>query len=331
MAKHHFVQEKYLRQWTSSADNQLNIYLIPTNEILRRGPGWKGFWRDDYNTLTDEKGTSDFPEKLTSTIDTAGITAIRALNPKKQRQLSGEDRSAIAFYIALQYTRTPRHREETDKLITAFGMDGMRERFPTIESLTMSKAELLQHKPKNVREAQALQEIAKLSEEELKVQAFEAIHRADMKARLSKTGHAKGILKVDRHAEKIFDMQWLFLVAPKGASFATSDSPCFTVSKHPQLNGLLSPHALVLFPLRPDILVCVKPSIASHTEYYQRISRDETKRLNALILSHSYECFIARDLPHLRTMTESYDHAAHRRSRDISISKDGPYTMYSAQ
>src|SRR3989344_6024153 len=90
MAKHHIVQGKYLAQWRKSGtENQLNIYVIEENQIIERGPGWKGFWREDYNVLEDEGEKSYLPEDVTAIIDSKGIEAI----------------SCIAFYVALQYTR----------------------------------------------------------------------------------------------------------------------------------------------------------------------------------------------------------------------------------
>jgi len=38
MQRHHTVQNKYLAQWKSKINNQLNIYLIFKNEYIERGP-----------------------------------------------------------------------------------------------------------------------------------------------------------------------------------------------------------------------------------------------------------------------------------------------------
>jgi len=74
MAKHHIVQGKYLAQWRKSGtENQLNIYVIEENQIIERGPGWKGFWREDYNVLEDEGEKSYLPEDVTAIIDSKGI------------------------------------------------------------------------------------------------------------------------------------------------------------------------------------------------------------------------------------------------------------------
>src|SRR3989344_8114381 len=171
MAKHHIVQDKYLAQWRKSgAENQLNIYVIQENQIIERGPGWKGFWRDDFNVLEDENEKSYLPEEVTATIDAKGIEAIRKIDSTQQQQLSGMDRSCIAFYVALQYTRTPRHREEMNKMIEATTRYFMRKDLPTPEKVSMSKEKILEHKPKNKMEEETLDKVSQMTQEEINSQ-----------------------------------------------------------------------------------------------------------------------------------------------------------------
>ena len=331
MAKHHIVQDKYLAQWRKSGtENQLNIYVIEENQIIERGPGWKGFWRNDFNVLEDDGEKSYLPEEVTAIIDTKGIEAIRKINTASEELLSGMDRSCVAFYTALQYTRTPRHREETNKLIEATTRHFMRKDLSSPDKVHMSKEKILEHNPQNKMESGALGVISKMTQEEINSQIFEAIHGDTVRIGLTKTGHSKGVLKVDRHAEKIFEMQWLFLVAPEGTSFITSDSPCFTVSTS-KLNGLLSPHSTVYFPLRPDICLYIKPSIKSKAEYYMKLDKEGVRNINLLILSNSHQCAMAKDKIHLENLIRNFDYKNHRKSRDISISESGPYTMFAVE
>ncbi|SRR3989338_3159704 len=332
MAKHHIVQGKYLAQWRKSGtENQLNIYVIEENQIIERGPGWKGFWREDYNVLEDEGEKSYLPEDVTAIIDSKGIEAIRKIHTVREEFLSGIDaRSCIAFYVALQYTRTPRHREEMNKLIEATTRYFMRKDLPTPEKVSMSKEKILEHKPKNKMEEETLDKVSQMTQEEINSQIFEAIHSDTVRIGLTKTGHSKGLLKVDRHAKKIFEMQWLFLVAPNGTSFITSDSPCFTISTS-KLNGLLSPHATIFFPLRPDICLYIKPNMQSKTEHYMKLDKKQVRDINGLILSNSHQCAVAKDKMHLEKLTKNFDYKNHRKSRDISISESGSYTMFTAE
>ena len=138
-----------------------------------------------FNVLQDEEGTSYLPEVVTAVIDSKGIEAIRKI--KAEVQLSGEDRSAIAFYTALQYIRTPRHREESDKFMDATVKHFMRKDTPTHDDVRMSKEELLKHEPANQREEEALRKISGMSEEEINTAIFDAIHGEDISVRLTKT------------------------------------------------------------------------------------------------------------------------------------------------
>src|SRR3990167_4711916 len=119
MAKHHITQNKYLTQWRKSeTENQLNIYVIPENEYIERGPSWKGFWRENFNVLDDEDPEKFYlPEDVAADIDSQGIEVIRNIDCKTQNQLDGKKRSVLAFYVTLQYIRTPRFREEKDKYL----------------------------------------------------------------------------------------------------------------------------------------------------------------------------------------------------------------------
>lgn len=332
MAKHHIVQDKYLTQWRKTdTENQLNIYVISENKCIERGPGWRGFWKDDFNILDDDGEKLYLPENVTSVIDSRGIDAIRKIDEIYQSQLSAMDRSCVAFYVVLQYIRTPRHRDEMNKLIQTTTRHFMRKDDSTPEKVRMSKEEILKHKPINKQEEEALKKVGGMTEEEINKQIFEAIHSDDVKMRLTNTGHSKGILRVDRLAKKIFEMQWLFLIAQKGTSFVTSDNPCFTVSRSKIMNGLLSPNSTVFFPLRPDICICVKPAIKSQTEHFITLDKKQVREINLLTLAHSYECFVAKDKPQLDSLIKGFDHKSHRKSRDITISEIGDYTMFNAE
>lgn len=331
MAKHHTVQDKYLAQWKKTdTDNQLYIYVISENEIIERGPGWKGFWRDDFNML-DEGEKPYLPEDITAIIDTKGIDSIRKVNTARQEQLTGEDRSHVAFYVALQYIRTPRHREEMNKLIEAQTQYFMKKDLSVPEKMGLTKEKVLEHIPKNEYEKKALEQIKGMTQEEINKQLFDAINSKEYHVELTNAGHSKGILKVDRLAKKVFEIQWLFLIAPQGTSFITSDNPCFTVAPGKIMNGLLSPMATVIFPLRPDLCIYMKPGLKSKTEHYKQLDEKEIRDINALILSNSYQCAVAKDRGQLEDLTKDFDHAKHRKSRDVAVSESGDYVMFNVE
>lgn len=332
MAKHHIVQDKYLTQWRkTNTENQLNIYVISENKYIERGPGWKGFWRDDFNVLNDDQKKSYLPENVTAIVDTKGIDAIKKIDIFNQNQMSGEDRSALAFYVVLQYIRTPRHREEIDKMAQATIQYFMRKDISSPEKITISKDEILNHHAKNQREKEAMEKIKKMSDEEIKKQLFETIHNDNSIAGLTNTGHSKSILKVDQLAKDLFETQWMFLVAPNGSTFITSDNPCFTISPIKIMNGLLSPQSTVIFPLRPDLCIYIKPGMKSKTEYYMKLDDRQVQNINKLILENSYQCVVAKNKVQLENLTRNFDYKNHRKSRDIVVSEKGDYTMFSIE
>lgn len=331
MSKDHIVQDKYLAQWRiPDTENKLNIFIISEQKHKESNSKWPGFWEKDFNVLEDENGTSHLPEQVTAIIDTKGIEAIRKINAVNQEELSGENRSAIAFYVALQYIRTPRHREETDKFMAANIQHFMKKGLQTPDDVGMSKEEILKHKPVNKKEEEALKKVREMSENEINTQVFDFIHSEDFKAGLTKTGHSKSILKVDRLAKELFHFQWIFLIAPPGTSFITSDNPCFTISFQ-KMNGLLSPKSRVVFPLRPDICIFINPSLKSNKELFLKLGKSEVRDINNLVVSNSYNCLVAKDKPHLQRLLKGFDATSHRKSRDVDVSENGDYVMFNLE
>ena len=90
MAKHHIVQDKYLAQWRrEGTENNLNIFVISENKHKDSHTKWPGFWREDFNVLQDEEGTSYLPEVVTAVIDSKGIEAIRKIKLGSWRDIVG--------------------------------------------------------------------------------------------------------------------------------------------------------------------------------------------------------------------------------------------------
>ena len=332
MAKHHIVQDKYLAQWKKDGTkNHLNIFVIPEGRHKESHTKWSGFWRKDFNVLKGEVDTSYVPEDITAVIDTKGLEAIRKIDSIKQTELSGEDRSAISFYTALQYIRTPRHREESNKMIEANIQHFMRKDTHSLEDVRMSKKQILEHKPTNQQEEKALRQISEMSEDEVKAKIFESVHSEDIHIRLNNTGHSKSILKVSHQAKELFEFQWTFLIAPSGTCFITSDNPCFATSPTKLMNGLLSPKSTVFFPLRPDVCIFIKPNLKSKTELFFNLSKGQVRDINKLIVSNSYECLVAKDKSHLESLLKDFNPQTHKKSRDVAVSENDDYVMFNME
>lgn len=332
MARHHIVQNKYLTQWRKSkAENQLNIYLIAQNRYIERGPGWKVFWREDFNIFDENKENFYLPEEAAARIDSLGIETIRKIDGKNEKQLEGSGRCYLSFYVALQYIRTPRFREETNKFMESAIKLFMRQDISFPDKIKLSKAEILKEKPKNKYEEEALKKISTMSDEEIKKQTFEFLHSDDFRVRLTNTGHSKQIFKIDRFARGLFDFPWLFLVAPKDTSFVTSDNPCFTISQGKIRQGLLSPNVIVIFPLRPDVCIVIKPGTKTHRERFLKLDKKGMRDVNQLVLQNSYQCLVAKDRRQLESLTKNYDYENHRKSRGVVVREVGSYVMFNVE
>jgi hypothetical protein len=333
MPKHHIIQEKYLEQWVApSTKNQLHIYSIPENRYMERGPGWKGFWRKDFNVLDQEENDRYLPEKVTALVDEKGLEAIKKINYINYQQLSGEDRSGISFYVVLQYIRTPRHREELDKALSEQIKMLMKSDISSQDKVQITKEDILSCEPINDKEKQAQEEASLMSEEEIKSLVFNSIQNEDFEFRLNNIGHSKEMMKLlESSSRELFETEWTFLIAPPDTSFITSDNPCFTISQSKIWTGLLSPLSRIIFPLRPDICVYIKKGTKSRKENYEKLNKKQVKSINKDIVANSYQCIVAKDEKHLRSLLKGFDYKNHRKSRDVVIYKNGEYTMFNIE
>lgn len=337
MQKHHTVQEAYLKQWIKSpTENYFCIYVIPENTYIEKGgPGWSGFFKNDFNILKGEGSFYYLPEKFATRIDTLGINVIRKIDTIHKEQLSGEDRSALSAYIVLQYIRTPRYREELDKLLEKQFQYSIKKDPSSPNKISTAKEEILKHKPINKQEELALEWVRKVSNKEIESLVSQSMCGENLHLRLTKTGHSKYILKlVNQLAKELFEFRWSFLIAGKETSFITSDNPCFNISKRKIGNGLLSPSSITIFPIRPDLCICmehIKPIMYSKTEGYVRLDKQKVKSINRMIIANSYQAVVARDAKHLKSITKNFDYKNHRKTRDIVIREKGDYTMFNIE
>ena len=315
----------------TETENQLNIYVISDNEYIEKGPGWKGFWRKDYNISDNDKEGFYSPEKETGLIDERGIDAIKKIDCDSQNQLEGKQRSILAFYVALQYIRTPRFREEKDKFMEAGIKNIIKNELSIHNTLNISKEKLLEYQPKNQQEKEFLKITKLLTEEEINKQVLNFFQNDDYNIILTNSGHSKAIFKVDELAKELFKFQWFFLIAPKDSSFATSDNPCFTTSPTKLRQDLLSPKVTIYFPLRPNLCITIKPKFKSNQEIFFNIDKKEVRKINKLILKNSYQCLITKDKEHLEHLTKNFCYKNHRRLRDTIVYGNGVYKMFNIE
>ncbi|MCA9355652.1 DUF4238 domain-containing protein [Candidatus Kaiserbacteria bacterium] len=326
--RHHIVQDQYLRQWCPKhKDSQLWIYTHSDGKFFQRGPGWKGFWREDFN-IYEEEGEEDayyLPEEVTAHVDNLGLTAIKDIEFGKQ--FVGPNRCYIAFYTAQQYIRTPKYREDTDAMLDAQIKHFWRLDTPTLDDVRMTREDILKEEPSNALEREMHEKVKEMTDEEFKQTLFDSIHGDDVKVQLTNAGHSKQILKLERYARSIFDFAWTVMFAPEGSSFITSDSPCFAFAYNNKLPGagLCSPNAITIFPLSSSICLWIDPSLKDKGEHFTKIPKNEVRLINQQILKHSHDCVVARDEAHLKRLVKNYEH---EKGREVTIKSIGPYTIF---
>jgi len=154
MAKHHTVQKAYLNQWINPKNNKFFVYVIFKNEIIEKTGSWKGFWEKDFNILDDTENKY-LPEKITSIIDSQGISTIKKIDYFLKEELSVKDRSRLAFYVALQYRRTPRFRKEMNAMFDKRIKYISKNSALSFDKVNISKEDILKEVPKTKKEQEA--------------------------------------------------------------------------------------------------------------------------------------------------------------------------------
>ncbi len=332
--RHHIVQEAYLRQWADK-ENQLNIYSIFDKKIIERGPNWKGFWKDDYNVLDKEDETNGydyFPEDLTALIDSKGLDVIKKLETLRF-SLNGHERSCVAFYLSLQYLRSPRRRDEfndlTDKTFKTLYKDDFIKSFQ--DDFDIDK--LINKEGDKTLKSKIKTELENKSIEEIKKETIDYIKSERFSLQINNTGHSKMLIKnLQRIPKEIFYFKWDFLTANKDTSFITSDNPCFTVSDRDIMAGILSDNVKTYFPLTPNICLRIEKGPYETTkENVLNLSKKEVKAINLLILSNCYNSIIAKDKVHIENIIKGYNFSLHKKSKNIKVYNDGEYFLFNLE
>lgn len=325
MAKHHTVQKAYLNQWVDPTTNKFWIYVISENKYIEKNGSWTGFRKNNFNIL-DGLINKNIPEDFTADIDTHGIEVIREIC-KKERQLSDRERFDLACYIALQYIRTPRYREELDSMIDAAAK--AYEKIRPLKEVEITREWLLEEALKDDNK-KIIEKINELSDEEINSMKIDI---KDVKIGLSKSGHSKSMMKnVPKLAKKVFDFKWIFLKSPEKSSFISSDNPCFVIPGNKFFSqGIGSHHALTIFPLSPELCICVDSDIKLKYEIFAILTKEQVRQINKEIVKNSYEGVIARDKTHLESLTKRFDYKNYKKKRAAITYKFNDYIVFNLE
>lgn len=75
------------------------------------------------------------------------------------------------------------------------------------------------------------------------------------------------------------------------------------------------PHALTIFPLSPELCVCVDQDVKSNHEVFVTLTKEQVRQINKEIVKNSYEGVVARDKTHLESLTKRFDHKNYKKKR----------------
>lgn len=143
--KNHIVQSAYLAQWNRKDENFFCLYIIKDNLIKEKvNSDWRGFWRKGFNVLNQDIFPTDeynYPEKYTNYIDTPGINVIKSINTIDQRRLDKTEWTNLSLYVALQYFRTPKFRDELESIkeLVVREFSNNEEKIPKIDKFVPDK------------------------------------------------------------------------------------------------------------------------------------------------------------------------------------------------
>lgn len=293
--KHHIVQKAYLKQWLFKEETDLNVYIFSEKRRDKKSPGWKGFWRKDYNILYTNSKKSYLPEEVTSYIDRNAIEVIKKLNTNTN-YLEPKERSYLSHYVALQNIRTPRYRDLLDRFINqvyCFIKPDIKKYLTSDESLNEIKKDLINLNIADNEKKNVVNEVVSLPNEKL----FEWIDEGLEKQKIGfkNSGHSKHMLGTLNYFSKvIFNKTWLFCVAPGNRNFITSDSPCLVLNSKNKCVHFSNNDGFIFFPLRPDICLVIPPEGNSTTEQTRLLDEKLVSEINDLIFGNAYSVVVSK-------------------------------------
>jgi hypothetical protein len=321
--KHHFIQKAYLKQW--SKNSKVQVYIFGDDKFEEKGPNERLFWEYNYNFIDGDRIAEDVSGLIENEYISRLDRIIKTLS--MQSELNSEDRSVVAQYVALQYLRTPKYRKEQDIFIDAV-VKKFHSEYLEKNGLNFTVKEALDELKGTKHEAEGLEKYGLISDEDFQKEMLGFFKdKENYQVNLNNSGHAKGILRASEIGEKLFIKNFVFLLSPKDTDFITSDFPCFILSDTDFMNGILSPHVEVIFPLTPKICLKIN-SKKRFGESSGLISKKQVKSINMEIIKNSHKFVISKEKKHLEYLLKNYNKKEHDSVREFQVLEKGDYTMF---
>jgi Protein of unknown function (DUF4238) len=251
--QHHIIPQFYLRGFRDttvdpSYEPSLWVVDLQRNTVRLKSP--KNIAKaTDYYAISRAEGPpkQDVENRILGGIESNAARIITRLRDGSF-QLTDEQRSDLAVFVSTLITRTPAWRENVETSVGDImaARNRVSARHPEYFARELREA----CKDRNFSD----KEIEDIRRSILDPDAFEY--------RATPTYSLGMMLKITmRLAPLLFEMGWLFVIAPLGAHFITSDNPvdwCDPTAIPPFDRGLGNKNTVLSFPLGPEVALIAK-------------------------------------------------------------------------
>ena len=237
--------------------------------------------RTDYYAMYNLKGLppQSFETDVLRSIENEAAPLLVKLRDGGCR-LSDSQRSRLAVFIALLFTRTPASRDALEGLAAKM-----------IEAVARSKARGPEF-ARSMREASKGREISDDRIEELR---RKLLRPGAIRCRIIPEFTLLSILNAtDTLARIFFDLSWRFVIPPLGKHFLTSDNPVFWFDPNassPFCNGLASRDMSLTFPIGPELALV--GSWRDEDDSYYRVDDTIVDDINGIVIASTERWAIA--------------------------------------
>ena len=270
----HYVPQGYLRKFTIKGEKSLIWgYDKTTGKIFKEPKSVRQICKEfQYYAQEDEDGNIEkerMENAFSQYVEDPGIKAINAIPDKAKCdfKLSGENKGALAFFIAILATRGPAFR------------DGVRE---------LHKKVVLKAGAPIIKKSIESGECPEILKKEFEKKELWDVLKVEVKNWVS----LEPMVEMARvGAGVILQKKWSFFSPGKKSFFVTNDNPyVFNPpfrSDSPYNIGPFHPMATVIIPLRKNlVLVASYPTEQTQSEFsIERASKKQTFKINDSIIA----------------------------------------------